>query len=237
MEVKMLNSPNFYPVSYTNFHPDFYLLAIAALLPLTAGLLITQTNPYQALIIRGILGAMSALIYALFGAADVALTEALVGTMLSITLYAIAVRSSMSMRLGILAQSNLPEPAPDPEMSPDLAPEDLAKPFCISYAPIIGVVQNCLNPYHLRLEIVPYPTVAELQTALHSQEVQSICLPLPEAAEPDPSTPGTPYQIQTRIQRLYEILQPGVLPTIVTLTAPYSPPETISPSTPNPVEV
>lgn len=234
----MLNSPNFYPVSYTNFHPDFYLLAIVALLPLTAGLLITHTNPYQAL--RGILGAMSALIYALFGAADVALTEALVGTMLSITLYAIAVRSSMSMRLGILAQSNLPEPAPDPEMSPDLAPEDLAKPFCISYAPIIGVVQNCLNPYHLRLEIVPYPTVAELQTALHSQDVQSICLPLPEAAEPDPSAPGTPYQIQTRLQRLYEILQPGVLPTIVILTEPCSPhhsPETISPSTPNPVEV
>ena len=237
MEVKMLNSPNFYP----DFHPDFYLLAIVALLPLTAGLLMAQTNPYQALIIRGILGAISALIYALFGAADVALTEALVGTMLSITLYAIAVRSSMTMRLGILAQSNLPEPAPDPEISPDLAfPEDLEKPFCISYAPIIGVVQNCLKPYHLRLEIVPYPTVAELQTALHSQDVQSICLPLPEAAEPDPSAPGTPYQIQTRLQRLYEILQPGVLPTIVILTEPCSPhhsPETISPSTPNPVEV
>ena len=47
MEVKMLNSPNFYP----DFHPDFYLLAIVALLPLTAGLLMAQTNPYQALML------------------------------------------------------------------------------------------------------------------------------------------------------------------------------------------
>jgi putative multicomponent Na+:H+ antiporter subunit B len=216
---------------------DFYILAIVTLLPVTASLLVVQVNPYQALVIRGILGAIAALLYALFGAADVALTEALVGTMLSITLYAIAVRSSMSMRLGILAQGKIPEPAPDPEISPDLdPPEDLEKPFCISYAPIIGVVQNCLKPYHLRLEIVPYPTVAELQTALHSKEIHSICLPLWEAAESDSGDPGTPYQIQTRLQRLYEILQEGVLPAIVTLTDPHSPEPSSPPSTPNPVE-
>lgn len=222
---------------------DFYMLAIVALLPLTASLLVFQTNPYQALVIRGILGAMSALIYALFGAADVALTEALVGTMLSITLYAIAVRSSMSMRLGILAQDSLPDPVPDfaPDstnladaVSPDLEPPE--KPSCFSYVPIIGVVQNCLKPYHLRLEIVPYPTVAELQTALHSKEIHSICLPLWEAAESDSGDPGTPYQIQTRLQRLYEILQEGVLPAIVTLTDPHSPEPSSPPSTPNPVE-
>ncbi|MEM1280729.1 MAG: hydrogenase subunit MbhD domain-containing protein, partial [Cyanobacteria bacterium P01_H01_bin.152] len=78
------------------------VVAITALLPLTACMLVTQVNPYHALIIRGIVGAVAALVYALFGASDVALTEALVGTMLSITLYAIAVRSSMSLRLGIL---------------------------------------------------------------------------------------------------------------------------------------
>ncbi|MGB3671352.1 MAG: hydrogenase subunit MbhD domain-containing protein, partial [Phormidesmis sp.] len=82
---------------------DFYMVAITALLPLTAILLVLQVNPYQALVIRGILGAIAALVYALFGAADVALTEALVGTMLSITLYAVAVRSSMVMQIGAIA--------------------------------------------------------------------------------------------------------------------------------------
>jgi putative multicomponent Na+:H+ antiporter subunit B len=236
MEVKMLNST------------DFYMLAIVALLPLTASLLVFQTNPYQALVIRGILGAMSALIYALFGAADVALTEALVGTMLSITLYAIAVRSSMSMRLGILAQDSLPDPVPDfaPDstnladaVSPDLEPPE--KPSCFSYVPIISVVQNCLKPYHLRLEIVPYPTVAELQKALQTKAVQSICLPPSAAVEPRNS--GTDYEIQTRLRRLHEILQPGVLPTIVTLMDHHSPDyspnsaeNSSPPSTPNPVE-
>ncbi|MGB3297618.1 MAG: hydrogenase subunit MbhD domain-containing protein, partial [Phormidesmis sp.] len=79
-----------------------FMLMIAALLPLTGGLLVLQKDPYRALVIRGVLGALAALAYALFGAADVALTEALVGTMLSITLYAIAVRSSMSVKIGIL---------------------------------------------------------------------------------------------------------------------------------------
>jgi putative multicomponent Na+:H+ antiporter subunit B len=75
------------------------LLPITALLPLTAILVVVQSNPYQTLVLRGILGAVAALIYALLGAADVALTEALVGTLLSTTLYAVALRSSMVLRL------------------------------------------------------------------------------------------------------------------------------------------
>jgi putative multicomponent Na+:H+ antiporter subunit B len=76
------------------------LLPITALLPLTAILLVVQASPYQTLVLRGILGAVAALVYALLGAADVALTEALVGTLLSTTLYAVALRSSMVLRLG-----------------------------------------------------------------------------------------------------------------------------------------
>jgi putative multicomponent Na+:H+ antiporter subunit B len=76
------------------------LLPITALLPLTAILLVAQANPYQTLVLRGIPGAVAALVYALLGAADVALTEALVGTLLSTTLYAVALRSSMVLRLG-----------------------------------------------------------------------------------------------------------------------------------------
>ncbi|MEA5417465.1 hydrogenase subunit MbhD domain-containing protein [Synechococcus sp. BA-132 BA5] len=75
------------------------LLPITALVPLTAVLLVSQSNPYQTLVLRGILGSVSTLLYALLGAPDVAITEALVGTLLSTTLYAVALRSSMTLRL------------------------------------------------------------------------------------------------------------------------------------------
>lgn len=84
-----------------------YLYLIIALLPLTAGMLVTQTNPYHALVIRGVLGAVAAMVDAVLGAADVALTEALMGTMLSITLYAIAVRSSLVLRLGVMENQSI----------------------------------------------------------------------------------------------------------------------------------
>ncbi len=77
-----------------SFVNQLYPLAIVALMPIVGGLLVLQTSPYQALVLRGILGAIAALVYALFGAADVALTEALVGTMLSMTLYVVAIVSS-----------------------------------------------------------------------------------------------------------------------------------------------
>ncbi|MEB3264070.1 MAG: hydrogenase subunit MbhD domain-containing protein [Synechococcus sp.] len=85
------------------------LLPIAALLPLTAILLVSQSNPYQTLVLRGILGSVAALLYALLGAADVAITEVLVGTLLSTTLYAVALRSSMVVRLACPAAPPLPE--------------------------------------------------------------------------------------------------------------------------------
>jgi len=108
------------------------LLPITALLPLTAILLVGQSNPYQTLVLRGILGAVAALIYALLGAADVALTEALVGTLLSTTLYAVALRSSMVLRLG----------CHDPEAMP---------------ANLAQQLRRWLEPWSLRLELVPLP--------------------------------------------------------------------------------
>ena len=81
---------------------DLYVYVIIALLPLTALMSVLQVNPYNALVIRGILGAVAVLVYAVLGAADVALTEALVGTLLAVSLYVIAVRSSLIMRLGIV---------------------------------------------------------------------------------------------------------------------------------------
>lgn len=115
---------------------DGIMLAIAVLLPVSAGLVVVQRSPYQALVMRGILGGVAALVYALLGAADVALTEALVGTMLSITLYAVAVRSSLTLRLGILSNQT----------------EHLTLPNGIEQALLTAIA-----PYHLRLEIVPCP--------------------------------------------------------------------------------
>ena len=57
---------------------DPYIYGIVALLPITALMLVSQANPYNALILRGILGAIAALIYSILGAADVALTEAVI---------------------------------------------------------------------------------------------------------------------------------------------------------------
>jgi len=141
---------------------EFYILAIVALLPVTATLLIVQTNPYQALVIRGILGAMAALIYALLGAADVALTEALVGTMLSITLYAVAVRSSMSFRIGVLGDNEETGGA--------------------QYAPFLSQIRQCLEPHHMRVERIAYPTLQALQTALIEKEIHGSCQVLESAS-------------------------------------------------------
>ena len=118
------------------------LLPITARLPITAILLVAQTNPYQTLVLRGILGAVAALVYALLGAADVALTEALVGTLLSTTLYAVALRSSMVLRLGCA----------DPEAVP---------------AELRVQLRNWLQPASLRLELVGLgPAAADLHGLL-----------------------------------------------------------------------
>ncbi|QPN65383.1 hydrogenase subunit MbhD domain-containing protein [Synechococcus sp. CBW1006] len=105
------------------------LLPITALLPLTAILLVSQSNPYQTLVLRGILGSVATLLYALLGAPDVALTEALVGTLLSTTLYAVALRSSMALLLSV------PEGEPLQEER-------------------IQLLRTWLEPLHLRLRLL-----------------------------------------------------------------------------------
>ncbi|NES17456.1 MAG: DUF4040 domain-containing protein [Symploca sp. SIO3E6] len=214
---------------------DLYVVAITALLPLTACMVVFQVNPYHALVIRGILGAVAALVYALFGAADVALTEALVGTMLSITLYAVAVRSSLTMRVGIL----------ESELSGESSEQ------------LFSALRKTLSKYHLRLEKRPYTNAQALQAALSAKEIHTILSEQWIAWESLPSTSpegvsekmvgetkkqtrrrgdaGTrrmemptkisftppeeppPYHIQTRIQRLYEILA-EIPPTLASLT-------------------
>ncbi|MBE9233640.1 DUF4040 domain-containing protein [Cuspidothrix issatschenkoi LEGE 03284] len=157
---------------------DSYLYIIIALLPLTAGLLVTQVNPYHALILRGVLGAVAALVDAVLGAADVALTEALMGTMLSVALYAIAVRSSLVLRLGVIENQDS------------------------SFQTLIDDFRNIFSKHYMRLEIVPYNSHQCLQKALKEKEVHATCAPM-EASEEFAET----YQTEIRVQRIYNIIE------------------------------
>lgn len=216
---------------------DVYLIAITALLPLTALMLVLQVNPYQALVMRGILGAIAALVYALFGAADVALTEALVGTMLSITLYAVAVRSSMEMRLGwvtpdvepVTAEPVTVEPATGESGTEQTVPvvaEVVAETVAVAAAPapvaldetLVTAIRKSLKPHHLRLELVAYPSLEALTIALATKRIHTAVLPVdapghaPGGTEPPPSAAPL-YCLQTRLGRLHEILNDSLPPS------------------------
>ena len=136
---------------------DILVLLIVALMPLSSCLLVLQVNPYRALVIRGVLGAIAALTYTLFGAADIALTEALMGTMLSVTLYAIAVRSSMLLKIGVLESD---QTGIDKEM----------------YA----AIERAIARHHLRLEILSYDSSQAMQTALQKREIHTLYTPTPQ---------------------------------------------------------
>ena len=182
---------------------DSYIYVIVALLPLAALMLVFQVNPYQALVIRAILGAVAALVYAILGAADVALTEALVGTMLAITLYVIAVRSSLVMRLGIL--------------------QELETERESYFTEIISNLKKVINKYHLRLELVQYPNPQALEKALMAKEVHATCTKL-EQLEPDSDLEESRfagrqlYKTAIRVRRLFEILQTELTLPETTLT-------------------
>jgi putative multicomponent Na+:H+ antiporter subunit B len=214
---------------------SWYEVAIAALLPLTAAMLVTQVNPYHALVIRGIVGAVAALVYALLGAADVALTEALVGTMLSITLYAIAVRSSMSLRLGILDEQATAELKAPGVNAPSLA----TAPSSLSPVaqPVLPAIKAALRPHHLRLELHTYPTLEALQTALRQKEIHATCVSAAQRCYWDEgpmltAPASAPYHLHIRLQRLYDLLQSGLPSTLVSLS--YTPSLALRPLTSQP---
>ena len=158
-----------------------YVYAIMLLLPLSAAMVVFQRNPYQALVMRGILGAIAALVYVMLGGADVALTEALVGTMLAITLYVVAVRSSLVMRLGVLegegAKNNL------------------------QWQPLLDYLRALLKRYQLRLELVPYANDQTLRQALAAKKVHGICL----MDRTGPNAEKLAPHILVRVRRLAEI--------------------------------
>jgi putative multicomponent Na+:H+ antiporter subunit B len=163
---------------------DSYLYIIIALLPLTSAMLVTQVNPYHALVIRGVLGAVAALVDAVLGAADVALTEALMGTVLSIALYAIAVRSSLVLRLGVIENQAIAEN------------EDS------NFQQLIQDFRNIFRKHYMRLELVPYNSHQCLEKALQEKEVHATCAPILES-----DNLGETYQTEIRVQRIYNIIE------------------------------
>ena len=175
---------------------DNYTYIIIALLPLSALMLVTQVNPYHALVIRAILGAVAALVYAVLGAADVALTEALVGTMLAVTLYVIAVRSSLVMRLGIVAESKVESES--------------------YFQELVANLRKVINKHHLRLELVEYPNLSALEAALQSKEVHAVCTKQELEQSRQNNFTATDvrqtYNTAIRVRRLFEIMQDELIP-------------------------
>ena len=168
---------------------DRYIYVIIALLPLASLMLVFQVNPYQALVVRAILGAVAALVYAVLGASDVALTEALVGTMLAVTLYVIAVRSSLVMRLGIIKGMETEKES--------------------YFTEIITNIKKIINQHYLRLEIVEYPSLLDLKQGLLAKEVHAICTKreLELAGGIAETKVKQTYETAIRVHRLFEIIQ------------------------------
>ena len=85
------------------------LLPIELILPVLGILLIRTESPIRGLIYRSFLGSIAALIYASVGAPDVALTEVLVGTLLSAILYIITIRACYTVLIVIPKDFNRSE--------------------------------------------------------------------------------------------------------------------------------
>ncbi|MGA9383145.1 MAG: DUF4040 domain-containing protein [Phormidium sp.] len=179
---------------------DIYIYPIVALLPLSACMVVFESNPYHALVIRGILGAVAAMVYVVLGAPDVALTEALVGTMLAITLYAVAVRSSLVMRLGVVK---------------DLA---IASEEDMDFGQLMDKLRKIFNKRYMRLEIVPYKDKDDLQQALIQQEVHATCVRLDRSQLEDRKAEKQPYHTAIRIKRIYDIIETELSSSATSLT-------------------
>jgi putative multicomponent Na+:H+ antiporter subunit B len=179
-----------------------YIYVLVALLPLAAGMLVFQVNPYHALLLRGVLGAIAALVYTILGAGDVGLTEALMGTLLAITLYAVTVRSSLVLRLGVIENGIEGDAVSD---------EKTAGHF----KQVIDDIRTVFKKRHMRLEVVPYATSQALQRALMEKEVHATCSP----QEPlEKSGEVQPYNTTIRVRRVYEIMETELASPGTTLT-------------------
>ncbi|XZN89744.1 MAG: DUF4040 domain-containing protein [Microcoleus sp.] len=179
-----------------------YIYVLVALLPLAAGMLVFQVNPYHALLLRGVLGAIAALVYTILGAGDVGLTEALMGTLLAITLYAVTVRSSLVLRLGVIEGG----------IDNDVVSDDKKTGH---FQQVIDDFRAVFKKRHMRLELVPYGSAQALERALMEKEVHAVCSPQEQLEQ---SGEVQPYNTVIRVRRVYDIMQTELASPRTTLT-------------------
>jgi putative multicomponent Na+:H+ antiporter subunit B len=197
---------------------DSYIYVITALLPLSALMLILQTNPYHALVIQGIVGAVAALVFAVLGAADVALTQALMGTLLAITLYAIAVRSSLVMRLGVLEDGA--SETDDESLAAGQAVSVATLHKCDHLEQLMNDLRTIFHKHYMRVEVVPYTNRQALHRALMEKEVHATCA-RPEHDNQHSLASGDKrqlYHTTTRVRRLYDIMRTELSSPATSLT-------------------
>ena len=179
-----------------------YIYVLVALLPLAAGMVVFQVNPYHALVLRGVLGAIAALVYTILGAGDVGLTEALMGTLLAITLYAVTVRSSLVLRLGVIEEGTEGNAIPNDKTAGH-------------FKQLIDDIRTVFEKRHMRLELVPYASARALQRALMEKEVHAACSPEDQLEH---SGEAQLYNTAIRVRRVYDIMQTELSSPGTTLT-------------------
>ncbi|MEG4067276.1 DUF4040 domain-containing protein [Microcoleus sp. Pol11C2] len=179
-----------------------YIYVLVGLLPLAAGMVVFQVNPYHALVLRGVLGAIAALVYTILGAGDVGLTEALMGTLLAITLYAVTVRSSFVLRLGVIEEGT----------EGDAVPNDKTAGH---FKQLIDDIRTVFQKRHMRLELVPYASVQALERALNEKEVHAACAPQSQLEQ---GGEAQLYHTAIRVRRVYDIMQTELSSPGTTLT-------------------
>ncbi|MDJ0531515.1 MAG: DUF4040 domain-containing protein [Xenococcaceae cyanobacterium MO_207.B15] len=87
---------------------------------------------------------------------------------------------------------------------------------------VLGNVRKVLNKHHLRLELVEYPTPEALEQALIDKEIHATCTK-GEKLETDGELdkillPEQAYHTTIRVRRLFEIMQPELAESKLTLS-------------------
>jgi putative multicomponent Na+:H+ antiporter subunit B len=149
------------------------------------------------------------------------------GTLLGITLYAIAVRSSLVMRLGVLedgaiVQSAVPKAIEtDYESLRDTQAVSVATwQECDHFQQLMDDMRSIFHKHYMRVEVVPYTNTQALHRALMQKEIHAACA----RAEYDnqhsvaSENEQEPYHTTIRVRRLYDIMRSELSSPATSLT-------------------
>ena len=123
--------------------------------------------------------------------------------------YAVTVRSSLVLRLGVIEEGT----------ESDAIPNDKTAGH---FKQLIEDIRTVFQKRHMRLELVPYATTQALERALMEKEVHAACSPQDQLEH---SGEAQPYHTAIRVRRVYDIMQtelssPGTTLTYVNITDP-----------------